>query len=145
VIDQTGGNKDEENIYSYRDSGISWSRRGPLLLRHRHLRALQRGQRRGPHSHRRPIHRSVAGEQEDRLKGFAVKDERTRLLEGRAGRAAFLVGNYIWLALLWYEFAAENWMPWPKIGSPPVLLIGMMAQVAVYFVAMYTMAKSVGR
>jgi len=82
---------------------------------------------------------------EDRLKGFAVKDERTRLLEGRAGRAAFLVGNYIWLALLWYEFAAENWMPWPKIGSPPVLLIGMMAQVAVYFVAMYTMAKSVGR
>jgi hypothetical protein len=82
---------------------------------------------------------------EDRLKGFAVKDERTRLLEGRAGRAAFLVGNYIWLALLWYEFAAENWMPWPKIGSPPVLLIGMLAQVAVYFVAMYALAKSVGR
>lgn len=81
---------------------------------------------------------------EDRLQGFAVKDERTRLLEGKAGRAAFLLGNYIWLALLWYEFAAENWMPWPKIGSPPVLLIGMMAQVAVYFVAMYVMAKSVG-
>jgi hypothetical protein len=81
---------------------------------------------------------------EDRLRGFAVKDERTRLLEGKAGRVAFMVGNYIWLALLWYEFAAENWMPWPKIGSPPVLLIGMMAQVAVYFVAMYVMAKSVG-
>jgi hypothetical protein len=80
---------------------------------------------------------------EDRLKGFAVKDERTRLLESRAGRAAFMVGNYIWLALLWYEFAAENWMPWPKIGSPPVLLIGMMAQIAVYLVAMYVMAKSV--
>ncbi len=81
---------------------------------------------------------------EDRLRGFAVKDERTRLLEGKAGRAAFMAGNYIWLALLWYEFAAENWMPWPKIGSPPVVLIGMMAQVAVYLVAMYVMGKSVG-
>jgi hypothetical protein len=81
---------------------------------------------------------------EDRLQGFAVTDERTTLLEGKAGRAAFMLGNYVWLALLWYEFAAENWMPWPKIGSPPVLLIGMMAQVAVYLVAMYVMAKSVG-
>jgi hypothetical protein len=81
---------------------------------------------------------------EDKLRGFAVKDERTRLLEGKAGRAAFMLGNYVWLALLWYEFAAENWMPWPKIGSPPVLLLGLMAQLAVYFAARFTMAKSVG-
>jgi len=80
---------------------------------------------------------------EDKLQGFAVTDERTTQLEGKAGRAAFMLGNYVWLALLWYEFAAENWMPWPKIGSPPVLIIGMMAQVAVYVVAMYVMAKSV--
>jgi len=82
---------------------------------------------------------------EDRLQGFAVTDERTMLLEGKAGRAAFMLGNYVWLALLWYEFAAENWMPWPKIGSPPVLLLGLTAQLAVYFVARFTMAKSVKR
>jgi len=82
---------------------------------------------------------------EDRLQGFAVTDERTMLLEGKAGRAAFMLGNYVWLALLWYEFAAENWMPWPKIGSPPVLLLGLMAQLAVYFVARFMMAKSVKR
>jgi hypothetical protein len=81
---------------------------------------------------------------EDRLDGFAVTDERITLLEGKAGRAAFMLGNYVWLALLWYEFAAENWMPWPKIGSPPVVLLGMMAQLAIYFAARYTM-KSVGR
>jgi hypothetical protein len=81
---------------------------------------------------------------EDSLQGFAVKDERTRLLEGKAGRAAFMLGNYVWLALLWYEFAAENWMPWPKIGSPPVVLLGLLAQLAVYFAARFTMAKSVG-
>jgi len=82
---------------------------------------------------------------EDRLQGFAVTDERTMLLEGKAGRAAFMLGNYVWLALLWYEFAAENWMPWPKIGSPPVLLLGLTAQLAVYFVARFMMAKSVKR
>lgn len=81
---------------------------------------------------------------EDKLQGFAVTDERTTQLEGKAGRTAFMLGNYLWLALLWYEFAAENWMPWPKIGSPPVLLLGLMAQLAVYFVAKFTMAKSVG-
>jgi len=81
---------------------------------------------------------------EDKLQGFAVTDERTTQLEGKAGRTAFMLGNYVWLALLWYEFAAENWMPWPKIGSPPVLLLGLMAQLAVYFVAKFTMAKSVG-
>jgi len=82
---------------------------------------------------------------EDRLQGFAVTDERTMLLEGKAGRAAFMLGNYVWLVLLWYEFAAENWMPWPKIGSPSVLLLGLTAQLAVYFVARFTMAKSVKR
>jgi hypothetical protein len=82
---------------------------------------------------------------EDRLQGFAVTDERTTLLEGKAGRAAFMLGNYVWLALLWYEFAAENWMPWPKIGSPPVILLGLMAQLTVYFVAKFTLAKSVKR
>ncbi len=81
---------------------------------------------------------------EDRLNGFAVTDERTTLLEGKAGRAAFMLGNYVWLALLWYEFAAENWMPWPKIGSPPVILLGLMAQLAIYFAARFTM-KSVER
>jgi hypothetical protein len=82
---------------------------------------------------------------EDRVQGFAVTDERTMLQEGKASRAAFMLGNYVWLALLWYEFAAENWMPWPKIGSPPILLLGLMAQLAVYFVTKFMMAKSVIR
>ena len=73
---------------------------------------------------------------EDERKGFAVKDERSILVEAKAGRAAFQIGNYILLALVYYEFLSDNWLPTPTIGSPGVLLIGLLAQIAVYFVSM---------
>src|SRR5210317_1313288 len=47
---------------------------------------------------------------DDMSKGFVVKDERTILIESKSSRVAFIVGNYIWLALLWYEFAADRWI-----------------------------------
>ena len=79
----------------------------------------------------------ILDRREDEKQGFAVKDERTILVEGKAGRAAFMIGNYIWLALLWYEFLSDNWLPTPTIGSPAIVIIGMLGQCAVYFIAMY--------
>ena len=79
----------------------------------------------------------ILDRREDEKQGFTVKDERTVLIEGKAGRAAFMIGNYIWLALLWYEFLSGNWLPTPTIGSPAIVIIGMLGQCAVYFVAMY--------
>jgi hypothetical protein len=79
---------------------------------------------------------------EEEKQGFAVKDERSLLIEGRAGRLAFLIGNYIWLALLWYEFLSDNWLPTPTIGSPAIVIVGMLAQCGVYFVAMYYYRKN---
>lgn len=78
----------------------------------------------------------ILDRKEDERNGFVVKDERSILVEAKAGRAAFQVGNYIWLALLYYEFLSNNWLPTPTIGSPAIVLIGMLGQVAVYFVMM---------
>ncbi len=78
----------------------------------------------------------ILDRREDERKGFVIKDERSILVEAKAGRAAFQVGNYIWLALLWYEFLSDNWLPTPTIGSPAIVLIGMLGQIAVYFVMM---------
>ena len=79
----------------------------------------------------------ILDRREDQKQGFAIKDERTTLIEGKAGRTAFLVGNYIWLALLWYEFLSDNWLPTPTIGSPAIVLIGMLGQIAVYGIAYF--------
>jgi len=78
----------------------------------------------------------ILDRKEDERNGFVVKDERSILVEAKAGRAAFQVGNYIWLALLYYEFLSDNWLPTPTIGSPAIVLIGMLGQIAVYFVMM---------
>ena len=84
----------------------------------------------------------ILDRQEEERQGFAIKDERSIMIEGKAGRAAFQIGNYIWLALLWYEFLSDNWLPTPIIGSPTIVIIGMLGQCAVYFIAMYYYGKN---
>ncbi|TRO51458.1 hypothetical protein E2P71_09075 [Candidatus Bathyarchaeota archaeon] len=75
--------------------------------------------------------------------GFVVQDEMSTIIQAKSGNAAFQIGNYIWLALLWYEFLSNNWLPTPTIGSPEIVLIGMMGQIAVYFVYSYINGKKV--
>jgi len=84
----------------------------------------------------------ILDRKEDERQGFVVKDEMSTLVEAKAGRAAFQVGNYIWLALLWYEFLSNNWLPTPTIGSPAIVIIGMLGQVAVYLVSMIYYRKN---
>ncbi len=84
----------------------------------------------------------ILDRREEEKQGFAIKDERSILIEGKAGRLAFQIGNYIWLALLYYEFLSGSWLPTPTIGSPAILIIGMLGQCAVYFVAMYYYGKN---
>jgi hypothetical protein len=85
---------------------------------------------------------TILDRREEEKQGFTVKDERSLLIEGQAGRLAFQIGNYIWLALLWYEFLSDNWLPTPTIGSPAIVIVGMLAQCSVYFVAMYYYRKN---
>ena len=85
---------------------------------------------------------AILDRQEEKRQGYVVADEMSTQLQGKAGRAAFIIGNYIWLALLWYEFLSENWLPTPKIGSPPIVIVGLLLQVGVYLVAMYHYGKN---
>ncbi len=73
---------------------------------------------------------------DDKSNGYVVKDELTMMLEGKASVIAFKVGNYVWLALLWYEFAAENWISLPKFESPAVMLVGLMVNLGIYFASL---------
>lgn len=77
----------------------------------------------------------------DRNQGFVVKDEMTLTVEGKAGKVAFTWGNYVWLALVWYEFAAENFISTPKFGSPAVLLLGLLVNIGIYYAAYMSYRK----
>ncbi|RLG96890.1 hypothetical protein DRO27_01265 [Candidatus Bathyarchaeota archaeon] len=74
---------------------------------------------------------------EDERMGFAVKDERTQLMEGRASSIGFRVGNFVWLALIYYDFVAENFMPWPIFESQEILLFGLLVNLCIYFAALF--------
>ena len=78
---------------------------------------------------------NILDKREDEKQGFVVKDEMSALIEGKAGRAAFLIGNYIWLALLWYEFLSNEWLPTPPINSPMIVIIGLIGQIGAYAVS----------
>ena len=77
----------------------------------------------------------------DERMGFAVKDERTKLIEGRAGSVGFRVGNYVWLALIYYGFIAENFMPWPVFETQRILLFGLLVNLCIYFAALFHYRK----
>jgi len=78
---------------------------------------------------------------EDKRMGFAVKDERTQLVEGRAGSVGFRVGNYVWLALIYYDFIAENFMAWPVFETQRMLLFGLLINLCIYFAALFQYRK----
>lgn len=77
----------------------------------------------------------ITGTRETVKQGFPAKDELTMLIEGKAGRIAFMVGNYFMLALMWYTFIHEVILKRPPLEAAPVLILAMLFQVGVYAVA----------
>ena len=84
---------------------------------------------------------AVLDRKEEVKQGFVVEDERSTQQKHKSGYTAFQIGNYIWVALLWYEFLSRNWLPTPTIGSPTIVIIGMLAQIGVFALAMYQNRK----
>ena len=80
---------------------------------------------------------------EDAKQGYAVKDERTMKIEGLAGRTGFLYGNYVWLAIMWYEFIANNFTNWPLLETGYALIIGLLINISIYYAALYYYRKKV--
>ncbi len=73
---------------------------------------------------------------QDERDGFAVKDERTILLEGKAGRNGFLFGNYVWLAIIWYDFVGDNFTDWSLLNTQQALLLGLLVNLGIYFASL---------
>ena len=72
----------------------------------------------------------------DEKEGFAVKDELTLMLEGKASIISFKYGNYVWLAILWYEFIANNYVQWPTFEAAEAILLGLLVNLVIYFVSL---------
>ncbi|MBT7187889.1 hypothetical protein HN911_11240 [Candidatus Bathyarchaeota archaeon] len=80
---------------------------------------------------------------EEEEMGFKVEDERTQLIDGKASKVGFKFGNYVWLALIYYDFTAERYMPWPKFNSQEMLLFGLLFNLGIYFASMLYYRKQV--
>ena len=72
----------------------------------------------------------------DEKEGYAVKDELTMMLEGKASVVAFKYGNYVWLAIIWYEFIANEFMQWPTFEAAEALLLGLLVNLVIYFASL---------
>ncbi len=62
----------------------------------------------------------------ERRAGFAVQDERTERIQGKAGRITVLISSYFMLGLLFYIFINENLalgLPAPDTGWTLIITI----------------------
>lgn len=73
---------------------------------------------------------------DEKSKGYVVEDELSLMVERRASSVAFRVGNFVWLALMWTEFNAGRWFPFPKFESPAVIILGLMVNLVIYFASL---------
>jgi hypothetical protein len=65
--------------------------------------------------------------------GFAVKDERTAIVEGKAARLANVASIYFMLALLYYVFAANHLKAGlPRVETEWVLIISLIFTIGAY-------------
>jgi hypothetical protein len=80
---------------------------------------------------------------EEAKQGYTVKDERTMLIEGLAGRTGFLFGNYVWLTIMWYLFIADHFTGWPLLETQEALLLGLLVNLGIYFTALFYYRKKV--
>jgi hypothetical protein len=65
--------------------------------------------------------------------GFAVKDERTARVEGKAAQIAIMASLYFMLGLLYYVFAANHLKyGLPQVETEWVLIISLLFTVGAY-------------
>ena len=73
---------------------------------------------------------------QDRKAGYPIKDERTKILEGRAAYYTVFISTYMMLALLWYNFLIAKVFDLPALTTSThvnQVLIGLtLATVSVF-------------
>lgn len=73
---------------------------------------------------------------QDEKEGFAVKDERTILLEARAASVGFKLGNFVWLGIIYYDFIGDHFTGWAPLNTQQALLLGLLVNLGIYFASM---------
>jgi hypothetical protein len=43
----------------------------------------------------------------------------------------------VWLALMWTEFNAGRWFPFPTFESPAVIILGLMVNLGIYYASFF--------
>jgi len=78
----------------------------------------------------------VWSKRQDRKAGYPIKDERTKILEGRAAYYTVFISTYMMLALLWYNFLIAKVFDLPALTASTHVnqaLIGLtLATVSVF-------------
>lgn len=68
----------------------------------------------------------------DRRAGYPDKDERTKILEGRAAYYTTLASLYFMLALLWYSFLGVDLFDLPALNASQVLIASMLVSAVLF-------------
>lgn len=74
----------------------------------------------------------------DKGQGYVVEDEMTKMVQWKASKTAFIWGNYVWLAIIWYDFIGDSFTGWPLLNTQQALLLGLLVNLGIYIVS-YTL------
>ena len=74
----------------------------------------------------------------DKGQGYVVEDEMTKMVQWKASKTAFIWGNYVWLAIIWYDFIGDSFTSWPLLNTQQALLLGLLVNLGIYIVS-YTL------
>jgi hypothetical protein len=69
---------------------------------------------------------------QERKAGYPAKDERTKILEGRAAYYTVLVLGYFMLALLWYNFLGVDLLDLPALSGSQALIASLLANAVLF-------------
>jgi len=69
---------------------------------------------------------------QDRKAGYPVKDEMTKMLEGRAAYYTVLISGYFMLVLLWYTWLADKLLGLPSPNAPQALIASILANAIIF-------------
>jgi len=70
--------------------------------------------------------------QQETKAGYPAKDERTKLLEGRAGYYTSFVSLYFMLALLWYNFLGVDLFGLPALNASQALIASLLVNALLF-------------
>jgi len=77
----------------------------------------------------------------EKKSGFAVVDERTKYIEGRAAHYTLMIGMWFMLGLLWYIWLGVEILGLPKLETAPAMIVSLLVMIGLYAVLRWYLNK----